>query len=303
MQVEIKSSVIICTRNRLHDLLLCLESLALQAQQMYELIIVDSSDRPLSHDVEFTQRFNSSVFKNVRLDYVHTFPGLTYQRNVGIERATGDIVYFFDDDVILEPTYLYEMNLFFKQNPAYGGGMGSITNIPKKQTGWQRVVRALFLLQRDYSNGKFTWSGMPTHAYGMDIMQDVEVLGGCCMAFKKELIVHCKFDEKLTRYAYMEDCDASCRVSRLAPLIYNPRARLRHNNSPLARDKVIDNRAMFIKNYSYLFFKNFYSRSKIRIFGYAWSVTGLFIEALLIRNSGYIQGYIKGLKDFYYSRD
>lgn len=297
------ASVIICTRNRDHDLVLCLESLAIQTESPLELIIVDSSDQPVSEKTYFKQLFVQEKFPLARLLYLHTKPGLTYQRNRGVELATGDIIYFFDDDAILEPDYLYQMNRFFAEHLDYGGGMGTIINIPEKQIGWQRALRIFFLLQRDYSRGTFTWSGMPTHAYGMQEMKNVEVLGGCCMAFKRELISVCKFDETLTRYAYMEDCDASWRVSRLAPLIYNPHARLRHTNSPLERDKVIDNRAQFIKNYSYLFFKNFYPFSRIRIFSYIWSIIGLFIEAIAIRNANYIRGYLKGIKNFYYGKE
>jgi hypothetical protein len=87
---------------------------------------------------------------------------------------------------------------------------------------------------------------MPTHAYGTKDFRKVEVLGGCCMAYKRALTSKYKFDESLGRYAFMEDCDSYKRICQDAPLFYNPDARLYHYNSPLARDSVVDNKAIYI---------------------------------------------------------
>jgi glycosyltransferase involved in cell wall biosynthesis len=298
---RIKSSVIICTRNRPKDVAQCLQSLADQTQVPDELIVVDSSDYSVEYEKIFKEIFTEKCFPHTALIFRHTKPGLTYQRNVGIALASKDIIYFFDDDVILESDYLASMNTQFSLRSSYAGGMGSITNMPDKEYSLNRLVRTIFLLQRDYASGKFTWSGIPTHAYGTPVFKDVEVLGGCCMAFRASILKHHKFDEKLERYGFMEDCDIARRISYDAPLFYNPKARLQHFASPLARDGVMDNRAMYIKNYSYLFFKNFYPRNRFKIFTYSWSIVGLFIEALMIRNKDYVKGYYKGLREFYKS--
>jgi GT2 family glycosyltransferase len=296
---QLTSSVIICTRNRQTDLNNCLESIKCQNQQPNQLIIIDSSDNAVDQYDSFKNLFNQMQFPNTQLLYQHTTPGLTFQRNIGISLATKDIIYFFDDDTMLEPNYLFEMNAIFAQYPEYAGGMGTITNISVKQNNIYRWIRYFFLLQRDYASGRFTLSGFPTHAYGLTLFQKVEVLGGCCMAFRAQVLAKHKFDEQLTRYAYMEDCDISRRIAYEAPLFYNPKARLQHFASPLSRDAIIDNRAMFIKNYSYLFFKNFYPRNRLKIFAYSWSILGLFSEAILIRNKDYLKGYIQGMKEYF----
>ena len=94
----------------------------------------------------------------------------------------------------------------------------------------------------------------------------------------------------------MEDCDFSRRVSYKYPLFFNSSAYLCHYASPVARDAVEKNRAMYIHNYTYLFFKNVYPHNRIKLVCYLWSVLGLFVEALLLRNYQYIQGYVRGLK-------
>jgi len=258
-----------------------------------ELIIVDSSDISLSRDPFFNQVIQK--FKP-EYTYVQSEPGLPLQRNKGITLATGDIIYFFDDDVILEPDYLKIMHDTFVQHPEYLGGMGTIINMQPKEPWYWRSLRRFFLLHRDYASGNFTFSGMPTHAYGTKEFKAVEIVGGCCMAFRKLALQKHTFDENLTSYAYMEDCDISWRVSRDGSLFYNPIARLVHNNSPLARDKAVDNRAMFVRNYRYLYFKNVYPKNKISIFAHWWSLGGLFLQAALMRDRDSIKGYTKALQ-------
>lgn len=291
-----KTSVIICTRNRLADICAFLPSLAAQTRLPDELIIIDSSDTPLSTQEDFNLLFNTQNFPKTVLIYEHTQPGLTFQRNVGIDRATGDLIYFFDDDVILELDYLEEMNAFFAQHPDCVAAMGTITNTPALRRGLYRAMRILFLLPRDYASGNFTASGMPTFPYGTLELKQVEVVGGCCMAFRASVVRKHRFDEALIRYAYMEDVDIARRIASEGKIFFNPRARLEHRASPVARDAVEDNRAMFMRNYRYLFFKNFYPHNRLAILAHWWSVAGLFMQAILIRDWRGLKGYWRGLR-------
>ncbi len=289
------NSVIICTKNRLVDLQQCLPSIAEQTLHPEELIIVDSSDEPMEHKDVFTSIFNTTIFPKTKLIYKHTKPGLPYQRNVGVSKASGDIIYFFDDDVLLEKDYLVQMHKKFSEYSTYGGGMGSVLKVAPKQNDIDRFIRNFFFLQRDHAAGTFTLSGMPTHAYGTKYFKRVQVLGGCCMAYRSFVLDKYKFDEKLNGYAYMEDCDMSARVAADYLLFFNPKAQLTHTNSPANRDNVVKNKAMFIKNYRYLFFKNFYPNNKLKRIAYYWSIVGLFVQAFLLRDKKVFQGYWRGL--------
>lgn len=293
------SSVIICTRNRLQDLIVCLQSLQNQMVPADELIIVDSSTQPLNHNQTFQELFSQELFPTTKLKYIHTAPGLTYQRNQGIQHAQGDLIYFFDDDVKLTPEYLKNMNRVFATRPEYAGGMGTVTNPGEYKSKLSAPFRKFFLLQRNDASGKFTASGMPTHTYGLSRFTNVEVLGGCCMAFRSSVFKEELFDEKLRLYGYMEDCDFSWRVAQKAPLFYNPYAQLEHYNSPLNRDAIVRNKAMYVANYSYLFFKNIYPKNKLKFFPYLWSLFGLLCEACILtvahKTGDYLKGYFKGI--------
>lgn len=290
-----KTTVILCTRNRLEDILCCLDSLSTQSEVPHELVIVDSSDVPLEHNVRFQHYFSQHTFPKTSRYYVHTKPGLTYQRNVGITHATGDLIYFFDDDVILERDYVRQMNNAFQAHPTYMAGMGTISNVKRGSPRYQ-LFRRMFLLPREGASGNFTWSGMPTHPYGTEQFKQVEILGGCCMAFRKELLREQKFDEQFYGYSYMEDGDIARRISRCYPIFFNPKARLEHRESPVARDRVVDNSAMFVYNYRYLFFKNFYKQRRLKIIAHWWSLVGLFVEGCLMRDWQRIRGYWRGLR-------
>ncbi|MCL4361608.1 glycosyltransferase [Candidatus Dependentiae bacterium] len=296
---SILTSVIVCTRNRPNDLSNFLNSLEKQISIPNELIIVDSSDVPLENNDQFKNQFNSEHFPSTKLIYKHSQPGLTLQRNIGLSLFHGELVYFFDDDTILEPDYIQKMNDVFIENPNYGGGMGFVKNIVSKKNNFYRMFHKIFLLQRDYASGKFTMSGMPTHTYGLNNFKNVQVLGGCCMAFRSHVFLKHKFDENLKFYASMEDCDFSARVSKDHQLFYNPAAKLMHLQSPTAREKIENSCAMYIHNYSYLFFKNFFKHNPLKIFAYAWSVLGLLLESLIFRDKIHFNGYIKGLKQYY----
>jgi GT2 family glycosyltransferase len=299
---RLRTSVIICTRNRLDCLPVCLCSIARQTSLPDELIIIDSSDIPMMTQDRFKTIFTADMFPRTKLLYRHTKPGLTYQRNIGIDIARGDIVYFFDDDVIVDENYIKEMQRVFAGQPRFAGGSGTITNIAPYKFSFKYLMRIVFLIQRNYASGYFTKSGMPTHAYGSKFFQEVQVLGGCCCAYRASVFKSNRFDEYLVRYAFMEDCDFSKRVSKTNKLFYNPHAKLVHMQSPLNREKVFDFRTMFSHYYTYLFFKNFYRENKLRIFAYLWSMFGLFLEAVCSsitrRSMYYILGYWRGLFQF-----
>jgi len=300
--MSISSSIVVATRNRPDDIIHFLNSVKKQTVKPREIIIIDSSDKPLYKYPIFLENFSSKKFSKIRLIYKHTAPGSAYQRNEGIKVASSELTYFFDDDAILNKDYLEKMNLIFEKNPQYAAGMGDIENISKNKQSLSLFLRKIFMLQRIYSSGKFTWSGMPTHPYGTKKFKNIEVLSTCLMGCRTKILKNNLFDEILTGYAYMEDCDLARRISYKFPVFYLPDAKIKHIASPISRDKIEENRAMFIKNYSYLFFKNFYPKNKLKILAYIWSITGLFVEAIVYRNKAYLKGYVKGLKNYYFSK-
>jgi GT2 family glycosyltransferase len=256
-----------------------------------EIIIVDSSDIPVNTSSWFSQLCAPLAS---RVQYYHTAPGLTRQRNDGARHATGDIIHFIDDDVVLEADYLKALHITFSRYTTCVGGMGTIVPIPQSGSLLFRIFRIIFLLPRDHASGKCTLSGMPTFSYGTAHFKYVEVLGGCCMSFRRYYFLKEMADEVLHGYCCMEDCDLSFRMRRWGKLFYQPQARHNHYNSPQARDTVRQSRAMFLRNAIYLFFKNWYTWWRVPFF--IWSVIGIFFEAVVTRNWRALCGYYDALR-------
>ena len=89
------ASVIICTRNRPDSLARTLRSLKLLDYPSFEVIVVDGSSTTATANIVCAD------FDTVR--YLHVGNnGLCYARNVGIEAASGTVVAFTDDDVVVD---------------------------------------------------------------------------------------------------------------------------------------------------------------------------------------------------------
>jgi GT2 family glycosyltransferase len=290
------ASVIICTRNRLDPLLVCLQSIAQQTYPISQLIIVDSSDQPLQSLAQFTDLFCFNRFPNVGLAYLHTRPGLTFQRNRGITCATADIVFFFDDDIVLSPQYVEYLMETFHSHPEYGGGMGTFAGVRPVQKRLGDYVRRLFLLNYSAAKGRMQKSGLPTHSHGRSEFMEVEILSGVA-AYRASVLREFAFDEKATGYAYMEDVDFSYRVSRCHKLFYDPRAILEHHHAPTGRDGIRESRKMYLVNHNYFFFKNIYPSCHWCIVHYLWAVMGLFAVALFGGHWQALLGYCQGVCD------
>ncbi len=253
-------SVIIPTRNRTGDVIRCLGSISIQTMLPDEIIVVDSSD---AEELEG----KLSAFHNLNIKYIRSKPGLTLQRNTGIEASDGDIVVSLDDDVTLDKDYIKEVVYVLDHYPAplIGGVSGQIVIEEKEEKLIQKFCRfasetfaALFLLLR-HGDGRFQASGFPRviRSGSVDKITNVEFLYGCNMAFRREVISMFKFDENLSGYSWGEDNDIAYRISRKYQNIYTPFAKVVLNNvSPSTGGSKYAVMKMGIENHYYLSRKN-----------------------------------------------
>lgn len=116
-------SVVIATLNRTDCLVRCVESILLGGYPEYEIIIVDQGrDRK-------TEKCVTEKYANERrLRYYHSsVVGLSHARNVGCEKAGGEIVAYIDDDAIASPGWLAAYaEVFTKMEPIPGMAGGKI---------------------------------------------------------------------------------------------------------------------------------------------------------------------------------
>ena len=296
-QPTIGSSFVIATRNRPELLLHAVQSLVQQSVLPAELCIVDASEEAKGQG-EVAALCEAA---GVRLDYVHPAPaGLTIQRNLGIDRTTGDPVFFLDDDAWMAPDVHEEVLAEYgRWGPELGGVRGGWLDPPAQG-------RLSILWRRSF--GMETWrpeaSGRMRPGFFTDVVttsadvRRVESFVGWFMSFRREVFEHERFDESLADYAFKEDADFSYRVvKRGYVLVQTPRARIDHRKSDVERFTPFDHQRMNLANQFYLHRKNMPQTAKNRA-ALWWALVGMFVlnagKAVHTRDRGYITGLTVG---------
>jgi GT2 family glycosyltransferase len=270
-------SVIIPTRNRTRDLVNLLDSLRNQTRLPDELIVVDASDNDDTENM-LEEQGNRLPFDVI---YQRASPGSARQRNIGFGLSRGRYLFFFDDDVVLEPEYVRIIYDTFQEHGQgqLGGVTGRIANIKESPKAWERIFKRVFFLT-DLGGGEIKLSGFPSLRID-ETPGYVNFLSGCNMVYLREVFSQFLFDEALAGYSYMEDVDLSFRVGREYRLYYQPRARLSHYPTTY---KTYDSRAlrkMMIQHHRYLFKKNLH-HDLIHTMSHWLSILGVFLYNILV---------------------
>jgi GT2 family glycosyltransferase len=92
-------SVVVCTRNRADDLQKCLQSLQGLKEAPDEIIVVDN-DPSNGATRRLVEQMPGVLY------VAEPRPGLSVARNAGVRHATGEIVAFTDDDVLVDPNWI-----------------------------------------------------------------------------------------------------------------------------------------------------------------------------------------------------
>jgi glycosyltransferase involved in cell wall biosynthesis len=188
------ASVVICTRNRAAALSqYALASLARQERRPWEVVVVDDASTDDTPRVAADHRAAFERFTYVRND---TPRGLSYARNLGVRKATGDVIAFMDDDSCAFPNWLSELLKSYEADA--------------------RVVCV----------GGISLVGDSDEVYGCD-----QVILGCNMSFAKAVFARYAFDENLyfNRCSWFDETDLINRLIRhREKVVYNDRAIVRH---------------------------------------------------------------------------
>lgn len=298
-------SVIVPTLNRLNNLTLFLRSLKEQTYLPCELIVVDQSDDTLVRDyIQSNSDGNSFLIKYLNIKE----KSLTRAKNFGVDHVSdkSDLVAFFDDDIELFNDYFEQMSAFFKNDTFkhYAVATGKICSDSGRPSVASRI-RSLFIsfdsllckffILESPGNGKFKITGSPSfYKRSVNSTSDGEVISGGVSVFRREILDKFQFDGNMKTYCYMEDVDIGYRISRKFKNAFVPAAKVYHHRSPMSRSDKTITRSQFIQNYCYLFHKNI-PKNILTLAAFVWSVTGLFMIALLEFRFQSLLGYVRGL--------
>lgn len=134
-------SIIVPVYNRPGEVRELLESLSLQDDKDFEVIIVEDGSTDTCEDVvkNYTEKLNVRYFYKT-----NEKPSIA--RNYGIERATGNYYLFFDSDCILPPSYMTVMKRALENSyaDAFGGPDAAHPSFSRLQKAISYAMTSLF---------------------------------------------------------------------------------------------------------------------------------------------------------------
>lgn len=142
-------SIVVCTYNRSKSLVNTLESvrkLTVPDDIKWELIIVNNNSP------DDTEKITKEFINDCSVDVKYCFEkvqGLSYARNHGIKKASGKIIAFTDDDVVVEPDWILNIyNAFHEHDDLWcvGGKILPAWSMPRPSWLCDRLLPALAML-------------------------------------------------------------------------------------------------------------------------------------------------------------
>jgi GT2 family glycosyltransferase len=278
-------TVVVCTYCRAASLSRFLESLKRQDVTPKALVVVDASpdDKTqvlLSESPSLISVAPCVLYFRVRGRH----KGLTRQRNFAIKRVRTDLVAFFDDDIVLAPECLSEMQrVHCIGGPAVAGTGAIMHNAAPEQSRrgiwrlrrWLGVVSTLEPGQYCRSGVSTPWGSLPASTAPLE----GDWLPGGATMWKTDTVVKVAFNDAFTGYALSEDLDFSLRARRTGKLIMVPAARVWHLHATEGRPDEYELGYSSIFNRYQVHRRCLADRTwrDVLAFAYAWSVDSLLL--------------------------
>ena len=288
---DVTVSVVIATLGRPERLRTALQSLTAMDPPPDGVIVVDGDSARSAEEV-VAELAAEAATGPPPVQYVAAAPGLTHQRNVGLDQVMTDVVVFLDDDATLEPAAMRRLRDNFRAADVVGA-TGPVVEPSSHAVGGQRS-RLRRLVHRRDAEGTFTSYGYPRRLTDLSVGRDVEFMPGCFMSARADVARRLRFDEQLPGYALAEDEDFSYRLSRLGRIVFDPQMPVHHANQGFAgRNRRMFGRTVVVHRH-YLFHKNFTADAPARV-GFAWLVLMLLGHRLVNADLQGARGIVEGV--------
>ena len=208
-----RASVIISSINRKSTLSRLFFDLARQTVMPDEVILIEAGD--ISWNIEeiptaLQDRF--SVFYELSAS-------LSFSRERGRKVATGDVIIFFDDDIIIPETYI-EIALRYLNDHSEVMAVGGTysDNAICCSKNWSMVVGRLLGIFSDGKKNRILPSGWADYVRGKytEVITVAEWLHGCNMVVRTKVFEHpgVKIETQLVSWSFLEDVILGFRITR-----------------------------------------------------------------------------------------
>jgi GT2 family glycosyltransferase len=274
---RLTTSVITPTKNRPVLLAEAIRALLAQTVLPDEIIVVDQSDDDRGQQQVTALIAGLPAARRPRLVYLldRAINGAAAARNVGFDRATGDVVICYDDDVVAEPTVIERLLNHYLTAPQLAGIAPVITNYAPPGR-LRRAYRHVF------ERGPFRDERQPVYwfwrRYPGRTRIPVRMFTGAMMSFRREALGGIRHDARYRGASVGEDIDLCWALGRRGgQLAIATDARIVHNRAP--RPAARPEEAM-IAAWGFLYRKHL-PRTLATRAAFAWYVTGVVLGATL----------------------
>ena len=233
-KLSIPVSAVMATKDRSNMVRRTVRNMAEQSCLPVELIIIDASPDDFTKSV-VEEDLGDFSFKIVYVKAIT--PGAATQRMQGVNIATQSIVWFLDDDILMEAECTRRIwdGFFVQENVGAVGSM--ITN--QRYTPPGRLTRFMYKLMhgeklRTYA-GKVigpAWNLLPEDEKGMPDYVPCEWLNTTCTMYKRNRLPSPIFSDHFQGYSLMEDVTLSLLMARSSALLNARTARIFHDSQP-----------------------------------------------------------------------
>jgi len=267
----ISLSIIVTTKDREKDLIECVRSIAKQIVLPDEVIVVDDGNisGAVKDSIQSLLHNSDIKFRYFQKDV----PGLAESRNLGAQKALGEIVLYLDDDVILSENYITLLKKKWERNKEdlKLGGIGGIIENLRSISFLEKIYNRIFLLS-SFISWDITNVGFQVWDPSIKNTQKVFYLSGGISSFRKKLIEKIPFRPLSPGRTALEDVDFFMRAKNKGYyFIIQPKAKVFHKQSSVNKEndfligtkegynrKVIfkDNCEKNLKNYLWFYWAN-----------------------------------------------
>jgi GT2 family glycosyltransferase len=156
------------------------------------------------------------------------------QRNQGARSVTTDLLFFLDDDVVLEDGFISNIvEVFERDTQKLVGGVGG-TVVNEVYTAPSRLNSLLLRfcigpVQGSYA-GRLLGPALNFLPADTPEPQSVDWLRSGCVAYRREVFAEFLFSNSFQGYSFAEDVHLSARIAKRFKLLSTGRARLYHKS-------------------------------------------------------------------------
>ncbi len=213
---SVSYSVVVPTADTRNTLRACLESVQRQVLAPREIVVVAPDGHPRPEWLPQSVIFRTAAASS------------NGQRNRGARHATGDVVLFVDDDIVLDEDFGAALMGAWGAAPSPVAGMaGLIVNDPVLAGARNHVWWAFGLGYTAFRarSSRLRASGHVVSVYSPDGRVPARFLHGCCVAYDRCTFLDELFDETFDGYVSGGDLDLSARMRTRGWLFQVPTAR------------------------------------------------------------------------------